>query len=187
MLGVLALLIVTVGVLGGFAAFIRHLARLSRKGGTERSGLMGQWLGLPVSASEHAPSLDFMNEVVHWMMLVLFIGWGVFFVYTLFRFRRATQPEGGLSRRPQPLLDLDGSRGRRRRGRPARGVRHPGLGDARRGLAARVRSDGRPRGRRAVRVERPLSGAGRRVRLDEYQADQPGQSARARPQVDARR
>jgi hypothetical protein len=31
LMGVLALLIVTVGVLGGFAAFIRHLARLSRK------------------------------------------------------------------------------------------------------------------------------------------------------------
>ena len=31
MMGVLALLIVTVGVLGGFAAFMRHLARLSRK------------------------------------------------------------------------------------------------------------------------------------------------------------
>jgi predicted transporter len=31
MMGVLALLIVTVGVLGGFIAFIRHLAKLSRK------------------------------------------------------------------------------------------------------------------------------------------------------------
>jgi hypothetical protein len=31
MMGVLALLIVTVGVLGGFVAFIRHLAKLSRK------------------------------------------------------------------------------------------------------------------------------------------------------------
>jgi cytochrome c oxidase subunit 2 len=53
---------------------------------------MGQWLGLPVAASEHAPSLDFMNEVVHWLMLVLFIGWGVFFIYTLFRFRRGRNP-----------------------------------------------------------------------------------------------
>lgn len=31
MMGVLALLLVTVGVLGGFIAFMRHLAKLSRK------------------------------------------------------------------------------------------------------------------------------------------------------------
>ena len=31
LMGVLALLIVTVGVLGGFVAFIRHLAKLSRR------------------------------------------------------------------------------------------------------------------------------------------------------------
>jgi len=35
MMGVLALLIVTVGVLGGFVAFIRHLAKLSRKVGEQ--------------------------------------------------------------------------------------------------------------------------------------------------------
>ena len=54
---------------------------------------MARWLGLPVSAAEHAPQLDFMNEVVHWMMLVLFIGWGAFFLYTLVRFRRRRNPK----------------------------------------------------------------------------------------------
>lgn len=54
---------------------------------------MARLLGLPVSAAEHAPQLDFMNEVVHWIMLVLFVGWGAFFLYTLIRFRRSRNPK----------------------------------------------------------------------------------------------
>jgi cytochrome c oxidase subunit 2 len=54
---------------------------------------MSEWLGLPVAASEHAPHLDSMNEIVHWLMLALFIGWGAFFVFTLVRFRRRRNPK----------------------------------------------------------------------------------------------
>lgn len=53
---------------------------------------MLEWLGLPVSASGHAPQVDLIMVIVHWMMLVLFVGWGAFFVYVLVRFRKSRQP-----------------------------------------------------------------------------------------------
>jgi cytochrome c oxidase subunit 2 len=49
-------------------------------------------LGLPVQASAHAPEIDHMIVIVHWLMLVLFVGWGSFFVYVLFRFRSSANP-----------------------------------------------------------------------------------------------
>jgi cytochrome c oxidase subunit 2 len=49
-------------------------------------------LGLPVQASTHAAEIDHMIVIVHWLMLVLFVGWGAFFVYVLFRFRRGANP-----------------------------------------------------------------------------------------------
>ena len=53
---------------------------------------MLEWLGLPQAASAHAAELDFMIVITHWLMLVLFIGWGVFFLYTLARFRKGSNP-----------------------------------------------------------------------------------------------
>jgi cytochrome c oxidase subunit 2 len=48
---------------------------------------MLRYLGLPAEASTHAAEIDHMLSLVHWLMLVLFVGWGVYFVYVLFRFR----------------------------------------------------------------------------------------------------
>ena len=53
---------------------------------------MLNWLGLPVEASTHAAEIDHMIVLVHWLMLVLFVGWGAFFVFVLFRFRRGANP-----------------------------------------------------------------------------------------------
>ncbi len=53
---------------------------------------MLQLLGLPVQASAHAAELDNMTVLVHWLMFVLFIGWGLFFIYVLFRYRKAANP-----------------------------------------------------------------------------------------------
>jgi cytochrome c oxidase subunit II len=50
------------------------------------------WLGLPVAASAHAGEVDRIMALVHWLMLVLFVGWSIFFVYVLFRFRRGAHP-----------------------------------------------------------------------------------------------
>src|SRR5438445_2964384 len=50
-------------------------------------------LGLPAAASTHAGEIDEMIVLVHWLMAVLFVGWGLFFVYVLFRFRRGANPK----------------------------------------------------------------------------------------------
>jgi cytochrome c oxidase subunit 2 len=50
------------------------------------------WLGLPVAASAHAPEVDRILALVHWLMVLLFVGWGAFFVFVLVRFRRSRNP-----------------------------------------------------------------------------------------------
>ena len=53
---------------------------------------MQELLGLPLQASAHAAEIDRIIVIVHWLMLVLFVGWGIFFVYTLIRFRASANP-----------------------------------------------------------------------------------------------
>jgi cytochrome c oxidase subunit 2 len=50
-------------------------------------------LGMPPAASAHAGDIDQMISLVHWLMLVLFVGWGGFFVFVLVRFRRGANPK----------------------------------------------------------------------------------------------
>ncbi len=54
---------------------------------------MGKFLEIPVEASAHAAQIDQMTILVHWLMLVLFVGWGAFFIYTLIRFRSGANPK----------------------------------------------------------------------------------------------
>ena len=54
---------------------------------------MLELLGLPAQASAHAAQIDDMIVILHWLMLVLFVGWGIFFVYTLIRFRASAHPK----------------------------------------------------------------------------------------------
>ena len=49
-------------------------------------------LGMPPVASTHGADIDHMIVLVHWLMLVLFVGWGTFFVYALARFRKGSNP-----------------------------------------------------------------------------------------------
>jgi cytochrome c oxidase subunit II len=49
-------------------------------------------LGLPPQASTHAAEIDHMIVIVHWLMAVLFIGWGAFFVFVIVRFRKGANP-----------------------------------------------------------------------------------------------
>jgi cytochrome c oxidase subunit 2 len=53
---------------------------------------MLNFLGLPVAASQHAPDVDSLISIVHWMMLVLFVGWGGFFLFVLVKFRKGANP-----------------------------------------------------------------------------------------------
>jgi cytochrome c oxidase subunit 2 len=50
-------------------------------------------LGMPVQASTHAAELDQMSVLVHWLMLIMFVGWAVFFIFVLFRFRKSAHPK----------------------------------------------------------------------------------------------
>ncbi len=55
-------------------------------------GKLSDYLGLPIAASERAPEIDVMIGWVHWLMLILFVGWGGFYLYTLFKFRSTKNP-----------------------------------------------------------------------------------------------
>ncbi len=51
---------------------------------------LNRWL--PIDASAHGATLDRWTAIVHWLMLVLFVGWGIYFVYVLLRFRAGRNP-----------------------------------------------------------------------------------------------
>ncbi len=53
---------------------------------------MNDWFPLPQLASQHGAALDHANDLVHWVMLVLFVGWSAFFAYVLWRFRAKRHP-----------------------------------------------------------------------------------------------
>ncbi len=54
---------------------------------------MENLLGLPALASEHGKDVDNLIIYVHWLMIVLFVGWLAYFAYTLFRFHRSRNPK----------------------------------------------------------------------------------------------
>src|SRR5213078_1671622 len=53
---------------------------------------MNNLLGLPVLASEHGRDVDNLIIYVHWLMIVLFVGWLAYFAYALFRFHKSRNP-----------------------------------------------------------------------------------------------
>ena len=46
----------------------------------------------PPQAATHAADIDNMIAIIHWLMLVMFVGWGGYFVYVLVRFRKGANP-----------------------------------------------------------------------------------------------
>jgi cytochrome c oxidase subunit 2 len=54
---------------------------------------MLNFLGIPAAASAHAGEIDQMLVLVHWLMFVLFVGWGAFFIFVLYKFRRGANPK----------------------------------------------------------------------------------------------
>lgn len=52
---------------------------------------------LPIQASAHAAELDTITMLVHALMVVLFVGWGGYFVYVLVRFRARRHPVASYS------------------------------------------------------------------------------------------
>ena len=64
---------------------------------------MGRLFGLPPDFSAHGYQIDFLIILVHWVMLLLFVGWAAFFAYALVRFRR----------KRNPVADYVGTQGRK--------------------------------------------------------------------------
>ena len=54
---------------------------------------LNRLMGMPDNASEHGYTIDHMLEFCHWFMLALAVGWSIFFVYTLWRFRAGKSPK----------------------------------------------------------------------------------------------
>ena len=84
--------------------------------------MMEKLLGLPPLASEHGQHVDNLIIYIHWLMIVLFVGWLVYFRLRARPLPPRAQSQGGLCRRQEPrfqLLEVRGGGGRRRTaGRP---------------------------------------------------------------------
>lgn len=55
---------------------------------------MKEFLGLPIVASEHGPGVDNLISYIHWLMIILFVGWFCYFMYALWRFQKRRSPKG---------------------------------------------------------------------------------------------
>src|SRR5687767_402994 len=53
---------------------------------------MTEWLGMPALAAAHGGQIDNLIGWIHIFMLILFVGWGAFFLYCLMRFRQSRNP-----------------------------------------------------------------------------------------------
>ena len=51
------------------------------------------WLGLPLLASSNGQQIDSLIAWIHVFMFILFIGWGAFFLFVLFRFSAKRHPK----------------------------------------------------------------------------------------------
>src|SRR4029453_11754297 len=68
---------------------------------------MTEWLGVPPLATAHGGQIDNLIGWIHIFMLILFVGWGGFFLYAIVRFRKSRNPvadyKGVTSHRPTYL------------------------------------------------------------------------------------
>jgi len=66
-------------------------------------------LGMPELASQNGRSVDALIVYVHWLMIILFIGWSIYFVYTVWRFRATRNPKAdyaGVKNHASSYLEL---------------------------------------------------------------------------------
>src|SRR5258705_3021239 len=54
---------------------------------------MKKLLDLPMVGSEHGVAVDDLILYVHLLMFALFLGWSVYFIYTIWRFRKSRHPK----------------------------------------------------------------------------------------------
>ncbi len=54
---------------------------------------LNKLMGMLPNHSEHGREIDHMLNFCHWFMLILFVGWSCFFLYTIWRFRKSRNPK----------------------------------------------------------------------------------------------
>jgi cytochrome c oxidase subunit 2 len=54
--------------------------------------IMTEWMGMPALAATHGAQIDNLVGWIHVFMLILFVGWGGFFLYAIARFRKSRNP-----------------------------------------------------------------------------------------------
>jgi cytochrome c oxidase subunit 2 len=59
----------------------------------EYLGKLSDHLGLPVDASSHGFVIDMMLGWVHWVMFILFAGWGLYLIITVIKFNSKVNPK----------------------------------------------------------------------------------------------
>ncbi len=55
-------------------------------------GFLNKLMGIPPVGSKHGEMVDHMLELVHWIMLALFVGWSLFLVITYIKYHRRRNP-----------------------------------------------------------------------------------------------
>ena len=68
-----------------------------------RDGFAHRVLGLPELASANGKAVDDLMVYLHWLMLVLFVGWIIYFGYVLWRFSAARNPKADYEGSKSPL------------------------------------------------------------------------------------
>jgi len=59
----------------------------------EYLGNFSDYLGLPINASSHGYMIDNMIGWVHWVMLILFVGWGIYLIIAVIKFSEKANPK----------------------------------------------------------------------------------------------
>ena len=59
----------------------------------EYFGNLSDHLGLPVNAVSHGFMMDMVLGWVHWVMFILFAGWGIYLIITLIKFNSKSNPK----------------------------------------------------------------------------------------------
>ena len=59
----------------------------------EYFGNLSQYLGLPINSASHGAMIDYMIGWTHWLMLVLFVGWGIYLIIAIIKFSSKFNPK----------------------------------------------------------------------------------------------
>ena len=59
----------------------------------ESMGNLSEYLGLPINSASHGLMIDNMIGWVHWLMLLLFVGWGIYLIIAIFKFSEKANPK----------------------------------------------------------------------------------------------